>query len=176
MAIAVDASMFPLKGENPYRFPPVTCISQLLREVLQPQVMITLVAPDWQAAWRPNLSRVLLGAPLRLPTDSILSAGSTLPNLRLAYFRSQDRTSSSRPSTRIHRVDGKAVRQGLKNLFRLCGRNTRFDVFMRARIHGFPSILHTCRSTRLAISSCNPSISSSQTCGRTPTSATTSRR
>ena len=33
-AIALDAFMFPLKGKNPYCFPPITCISQLLREVL----------------------------------------------------------------------------------------------------------------------------------------------
>ena len=45
-AIAVDAFMFPLKGKNPYSFPPVTCISRLLREVLRQQVTITLVALD----------------------------------------------------------------------------------------------------------------------------------
>ena len=33
-AVAVDAFLFPLKGENPYCFPPVTCIPRLLREVL----------------------------------------------------------------------------------------------------------------------------------------------
>ena len=32
-AVAVDAFLFPLKGENPYCFPPVTCIPRLLREV-----------------------------------------------------------------------------------------------------------------------------------------------
>ena len=82
-AIAVDAFMLSLKGENPYCFPPVTCISWLLREVLWQQVMITLVALDWQAAWRPDLRRVLLEPPLRLPTDSILSVGLTLPNSRV---------------------------------------------------------------------------------------------
>ena len=49
-AIAVDAFMFSLKGENPYCFSPVSCISRLLREVLRQQVTITLVAPDWQAS------------------------------------------------------------------------------------------------------------------------------
>ena len=34
-AIAVDAFMFLLKGENPYCFPPVSCISRLLRGVLR---------------------------------------------------------------------------------------------------------------------------------------------
>ena len=34
-AIAVDAFMFPLKGKNPHCFPPVSCISRLLREVLR---------------------------------------------------------------------------------------------------------------------------------------------
>ena len=42
-AIAVDAFMFPLKGKNPYCFPPVTCIPRLLREVLRQQVTVTLV-------------------------------------------------------------------------------------------------------------------------------------
>ena len=78
-AIAVDAFMFSLKGEDPYCFPPVSCISRLLREVLRQQVTITLVAPDWQAAWGPDLNRMLHKPPLRLPTNSILSAGSTLP-------------------------------------------------------------------------------------------------
>ena len=87
MAIAVDASMFPLKGENPYRFPPVTCISWLLREVLWQQVMITLVALDWQAAWRLDLNRMLMDPPLRLPIDCMQSIGSTLPNSKLTCFR-----------------------------------------------------------------------------------------
>ena len=55
-AIAVDAFMFPMKGENPYCFPRVLCIPQLLREVLWQQSTVTLVAPDWQAAWRPDLN------------------------------------------------------------------------------------------------------------------------
>ena len=42
---AVDAFMFLLKGENSYCFPPVSCISRLLREALRQQVTITLVAP-----------------------------------------------------------------------------------------------------------------------------------
>ena len=53
--IAVDAFMFLLKGENPYCFPPFTCLSRLL--LLRQQVMIILVAPDWQVALRPNLPR-----------------------------------------------------------------------------------------------------------------------
>ena len=80
-AVAVDAFLFPLKGENPYCFPPVTCIPRLLREVLRQQVTVTLIAPDWQAAWRPDLDRLLLDPPLRLPTDSIL------PHSKLTCFR-----------------------------------------------------------------------------------------
>ena len=34
-AVVVDAFLLPLKGENPYCFPPVSCIPQLLREVLR---------------------------------------------------------------------------------------------------------------------------------------------
>ena len=30
LAVAVDAFLLPLKGENPYCFPPVSCIPQLL--------------------------------------------------------------------------------------------------------------------------------------------------
>ena len=45
-AVAVDAFLFPLKGENSYCFPPVSCIPRLLREVLRQPVTITLVAPD----------------------------------------------------------------------------------------------------------------------------------
>ena len=86
-AVAVDAFLFPLKGENPYCFPPVTCISRLLREVLRQQVTVTLITPDWQAAWRPDLDRLLLDPPLRLPTDSIKSTGSTLPHSKLTCFR-----------------------------------------------------------------------------------------
>lgn len=86
-AVAVDAFLFPLKGENPYCFPPVTCIPRLLREVLRQQVTVTLIAPDWQAAWRPDLDRLLLDPPLRLPTDSIKSTGSTLPHSKLTCFR-----------------------------------------------------------------------------------------
>ena len=59
-AVAVDAFLFPLKGENLYCFPPVSCIPRLLREVLRQQVTVTLVARDWQAAWRPDLNRLLL--------------------------------------------------------------------------------------------------------------------
>ena len=49
---------------------------------------ITLVAPDWQAVWQPDLGRVLeaLEPPLWLPTDYMLSTGSTLPNSKLACF------------------------------------------------------------------------------------------
>ena len=86
-AVAVDAFLFPLKGENPYCFPPVTCIPRLLREVLRQQVTVTLIAPDWQAAWRPDLDQLLLDPPLRLPTDSIKSTGSTLPHSNLTCFR-----------------------------------------------------------------------------------------
>ena len=86
-AVAVDAFLFPLKGENPYCFPPVSCIPRLLREVLRQQVTITLVAPDWQAAWRPDLNRLLLEPPLRLPSDSIRGTGATLPHSNLTCFR-----------------------------------------------------------------------------------------
>ena len=86
-AVSTDAFRFPLRGENPYCFPPVTCIPRLLREVLRQQVTVTLIAPDWQAAWRPDLDRLLLDPPLRLPTDSIKSTGSTLPHSKLTCFR-----------------------------------------------------------------------------------------
>ena len=86
-AIAVDAFMFPMKGENPYCFPPVSCIPRLLREVLRQQSTITLVAPDWQAAWRPDLNRMLIDPPLRLPIDCMQSTGSILPNSSLTCFR-----------------------------------------------------------------------------------------
>ena len=86
-AIAVDAFMFPMKGENPYCFPPVSCIPRLLREVLRQQSTITLVAPDWQAAWRPDLNRMLIDPPLRLPIDCMQSTGSILPNSSLTFFR-----------------------------------------------------------------------------------------
>ena len=45
-AVTVDAFMFPLKGENPYCFPPVACIPRLLREVLCQQITVIVVAPD----------------------------------------------------------------------------------------------------------------------------------
>ena len=86
-AIAVDAFMFPMKGENPYCFPPVSCIPRLLREVLRQQSTITLVAPDWQAAWRPDLNRMLIDPPLRLPIDCMQSIGSILPNSTLTCFQ-----------------------------------------------------------------------------------------
>ena len=86
-AVAVDAFLFPLKGKNPYCIQPVSCIPQLLREVLRQQVTITLVAPDWQAAWRPYLNRLLLEPPLRLPSDSIRSTGATRPHSSLTCFR-----------------------------------------------------------------------------------------
>ena len=47
-AVAVDAFLLPLKGENPCCFPPVSCTPRLLQEVLRQQVSITLVAPDWR--------------------------------------------------------------------------------------------------------------------------------
>ena len=59
-AVTVDAFMFPLKGENPYCSPPVSYISRLLEEVLRQQVTITLAAPHRQAAWRQDLSKILL--------------------------------------------------------------------------------------------------------------------
>ena len=85
-AVAVDAFLFPLKGENPYCFPPVTCIPRLLREVLRQQVTVTLIAPDWQAAWRPDLDRLLLDPPLRLPTDSIKRHRLDPPSLETDLF------------------------------------------------------------------------------------------
>ena len=33
--------------------------------MLPQQVTVTLIAPDWQAAWRPDLNRLLLEPPLR---------------------------------------------------------------------------------------------------------------
>ena len=70
-AVAVYAFMFPLKGKNPYCFPPVACIPQLLREVLRQQVTVTVVALSWQAAWRPDLNWLLLEPPRWLPSHSI---------------------------------------------------------------------------------------------------------
>ena len=75
LAVAIDAFMFPLKGENLYRFPLITCIPRWFQEVLCQLVTVTLVARDWQAAWRPDLNRL----PLRLPRHSIQSIGATLP-------------------------------------------------------------------------------------------------
>ena len=86
-AVAVDAFLFPLKGENPYCFPPVSCIPWLLREVLQQRRTTTLVAPDLQAVWRPDLNRLLLEPPLRLPSDSIRGTGATLPHSSLTCFK-----------------------------------------------------------------------------------------
>ena len=73
--------MFLMKGENPYCSPPVSCILGLLQEVLRRQATITLIAPDWQAAWRPDLNRMLIDPPLRLLIDCMQSKGSILLNL-----------------------------------------------------------------------------------------------
>ena len=86
-AIAVDAFMFLMKGENPDCFPPVSCIPRLLRKVLRQQSTVTLVAPDWQAAWWLDLDRMLIEPPLRLPMDCMQSTGSILPNSTLTCFR-----------------------------------------------------------------------------------------
>ena len=86
-AVAVDAFMLPLKGKNPYCFPQVACIPRLLRGVLRQQVIVTLVDPDWQAAWRPDLNWLLLEPPLRLPSHSIQNTCSTLPHSDLTCFR-----------------------------------------------------------------------------------------
>ena len=85
LAVVVDAFMFPLKGEN--ALPPVACIPRLLWEVFCPQVTVALLAPNWQAAWRPDLNRLLLELPLRLPSYPIKSAGSTLPHSNLTCFK-----------------------------------------------------------------------------------------
>ena len=45
-AVAADAFVLPLEGENLYCFPPVSCIPRLLRDVLCQQVTVTLIAPD----------------------------------------------------------------------------------------------------------------------------------
>jgi hypothetical protein len=66
-AVATDAFQFSLKGENAYCFPPVACIPRLLREVLHQQATISLIAPDWEAPWMPDLRRLLLEPPIPLP-------------------------------------------------------------------------------------------------------------
>ena len=104
LAVIIDAFMLPLKGENLYCFPLVTCIPRLLREVLRRQVTVTLVAPDWQAAWRPALYRLLLGPPLQLLSNSIKSTASTFSLESDLFFGFPGRTRGSQPLGRLHQL------------------------------------------------------------------------
>ena len=86
-SLATDAFMFPLKGENPYCFPPVACIPRLLREVLHQQATVSLVAPDWAAPWMPDLRRMLIAPPVRLPDNPVQTVSSDFRNWKLTCFR-----------------------------------------------------------------------------------------
>ena len=86
-SVATDAFMFPLKGENPYCFPPVACIPRLLREVLHQQATVTLIAPDWSTPWMPDLRRMLIAPPVRLPEKPISVVSSDFQNWKLTCFR-----------------------------------------------------------------------------------------
>ena len=44
-AVALDGLQFPLKGENPWCFPPEALIGRLLSKIIREQATITLVAP-----------------------------------------------------------------------------------------------------------------------------------
>ena len=79
--------MFPLKGENPYCFPPVACIPRLLREVLHQQATVTLIAPDWSTPWMPDLRRMLIAPPVRLPEKPISVVSSDFQSWKLTCFR-----------------------------------------------------------------------------------------
>ena len=86
-SLATDAFMFPLKGENPYCFPPAVCIPRLLREVLHQQATVSLVAPDWAAPWMPDLRRMLIAPPVRLPDNPVQTVSSDFRNWKLTCFR-----------------------------------------------------------------------------------------
>ena len=86
-SVATDAFMFPLKGENPYCFSPVACIPRLLREVLHQQATVTLIAPDWSTPWMPDLRRMLIAPPVRLPEKPISVVSSDFQNWKLTCFR-----------------------------------------------------------------------------------------
>jgi hypothetical protein len=89
-AIAVDAFMFQLRGENPYCFPPPACIPRLLQEVLHQQATVTLIAPGWQAPWLPDLQRLLLAPPLplrELPELPVQDQASRFLHWNLHCFR-----------------------------------------------------------------------------------------
>ena len=86
-AAATDAFLFPLKGENPYCFPPIACIPRLLQEVLHQQATVTVVAPDWPAPWMPDLRRLLIAPPVRLPGQPSLTVKSELRDWKLTCFR-----------------------------------------------------------------------------------------
>ena len=66
---------------NPYANPPFFLIPQVLRQVRQQRVeTMTIVVPDWGAAWLPDLQALAVCAPVRLP-DSAASPlmSSALP-------------------------------------------------------------------------------------------------
>ena len=93
-AAAVDAFQFPLKGENPWCFPPEALIPRLLGLLTRQRATVTLVAPQWPGKpWWPDLTRMMIDKPIKLPNHhSTLQAIGTnefsgFPHWNLAIFR-----------------------------------------------------------------------------------------
>ena len=93
-AAAQDGMMFPLKGENPWCFPPEALIGRLLFRIIREQATITLVAPLWPSkAWRPDLQAMRIDRLIILPQrddtlESVcLNKLSAFRHLKLAIWR-----------------------------------------------------------------------------------------
>ena len=93
-AAAQDGMMFPLKGENPWCFPPEALIGRLLSRIIREQATITLVAPLWPSKpWWPDLQALRIDRPIILPhrDDTVQSVGlnqfSAFRHLKLAIWR-----------------------------------------------------------------------------------------
>ena len=69
MAVATDAFLFPWDGLEVYAFPPFPLVRRVLNRLFRSRgTMMTLIAPFWpQREWFPDLLRVLVDVPRRLP-------------------------------------------------------------------------------------------------------------
>ncbi|MEW8547329.1 MAG: reverse transcriptase domain-containing protein [Candidatus Thiodiazotropha sp.] len=67
-ALAIDALSMNWDGIHAYAFPPFALIPAIINKVRQHQCKIVLIAPFWpEMSWFPELLRLIVAPPLRLP-------------------------------------------------------------------------------------------------------------
>jgi len=75
----INAFTFPWANKKLYRFPPFSCILQVLQKIIQDQATCVVVVPDWPTqAWYPLLTSLLVLPPVKLrPSKNLLRLPAT---------------------------------------------------------------------------------------------------